>query len=68
MLAEAERAELNDTHVFDRKKALCCLDTDPFGWERREKSQLVLVVVWRCDQKVYGRLARINDLIAQLTQ
>ena len=66
MLAEAKRTELNDSHPFDRKKALCCLETDPFAWPRRDKYQLVLVLVWRCEKQVYGRFATMKDMIAQL--
>ena len=68
MLAEAERAARNGAHSFDCKKALCCLETDPFAWPRRDKYQLVLVLVWRCEKQVYGRFATMKDLIAQLAQ
>ncbi len=68
VLAEAKRAELNDSHSFDSKKALGCLETDPFAWPRREKQQLVLVLVWRCEKQVYGRFVCMKDMIAQLAQ
>ena len=68
MLAEAKRTELQDSHSFDSKKALCCLETDPFAWPRREKQQLALVLVWRCHKQVYGRFATMKDLIAELAR
>ena len=68
VLAEAQRTELNDVHSFDSKKALCCVETDPFSWPRRQRYQVMLVLVWRCEKQVYGRFATMKELIAQLAR